>query len=335
VEALAIGGVLAITIWLLGSAEAGSTGLGGILPLLGLYTFSAYRMKPALHNIYTGFSQLRFGAAAIETIFNDLNLLGRAVGASAQRPSPQLAARSDIALEGVSFRYQASSKESLSGIDLHIPVGTSAGLVGSTGSGKTTLVDLILGLLRPTRGAVLIDGKPLEGDTVRAWQQSLGYVPQQIFLADTSVLENIALGVPPEDIDVAHAEACARAAQIHDFVESELADGYNTRLGERGIRLSGGQRQRIGIARALYRKPAVLVLDEATSALDAPTEAAVMSGIHALPGQRTLITIAHRLATVRQCDKIFMLKRGRVVGYGTYEELARENADFRRLAAVT
>lgn len=335
VEALAIGSVLAITVWMLRSAESGASGIGEILPLLGLYTFSAYRMKPALSAIYNGMSQLRFGAAAIDALHLDLALETRGDDDALVRPDSAWAFPARITLASVSFRYQTSDRDSLSDIDLQISAGSSVGFVGSTGSGKTTLVDVILGLLKPTSGTVLIDGHPLEDGNLRDWQLALGYVPQQIFLADASVLENIALGVPPEDIDVAHAKACARAAQIHDFVESELADGYNTRLGERGIRLSGGQRQRIGIARALYREPAVLVLDEATSALDAPTEAAVMSGIHALPGQRTLITIAHRLATVRQCDKIFMLRRGRVVCSGTYDKLARENADFRRLAAAT
>jgi ABC-type multidrug transport system fused ATPase/permease subunit len=207
------------------------------------------------------------------------------------------------------------------------------GIVGGTGAGKTTAVDVLLGLLRPQQGALVVDGVEVTDDKVRSWQKSVGYVPQQIFLTDDTVAANIAFGVPPKAIDMAAVERAARIAEMHDFVTRELPDGYATTLGERGVRLSGGQRQRIGIARALYHDPDVLVLDEATSALDNLTERAVMDAVHNLGGKKTIVMIAHRLSTVRDCDRIFLLEQGRVVAQGSYDALVESNAEFRRLVS--
>jgi len=189
-------------------------------------------------------------------------------------------------------------------------VGSSVGIIGTSSAGKTTLVDVLLGLLRPTEGAIVVDGQPITDDNLRAWQQALGYVPQDIFLTDSTVAENIALGVPPEQIDHEQVERCARMAQVHDFIVNDMPQGYNTEVGERGVRLSGGQRQRMGIARALYHDPAVLIFDEATSALDGETEAAVMEAVNALARQKTMLIIAHRLATVDGCTQVVRLDRG-------------------------
>ena len=207
------------------------------------------------------------------------------------------------------------------------------GFVGSSGAGKSTLVDLLLGLLEPEAGEIRIDDTPLTKTNVRQWQAALGYVPQHIFLADQSVAANIALGLPDEQIDHQAVERAARLANLHEFVVNDLPLGYATVIGERGVRLSGGQRQRIGIARALYRDPDVLFFDEATSALDNTTERAVMEAIHNLSGAKTIILVAHRLTTVRPCNTIYVLHKGRMVEQGSYDELSNAGTHFHRLAA--
>ena len=207
------------------------------------------------------------------------------------------------------------------------------GIVGGTGAGKTTVVDIILGLLTPDSGRMLVDDVPVTTAKLRAWQNAIGYVPQQIFLTDDTVAANIAFGIPPELRDIAAIERAARLAELHEFVTTELPQGYATVVGERGVRLSGGQRQRIGIARALYRDPEVLILDEATSALDNLTERAVMDAVTNLAHAKTIIMIAHRLSTVRGCDRIFLLEGGKVAANGTFDELVAENETFRRMAS--
>ena len=219
------------------------------------------------------------------------------------------------------YSYPLAEREALQGLSLSIPARTTVGIVGGTGAGKTTAVDLILGLLVMQQGTLAVDGQPITPSNVRAWQNNIGYVPQAIFLTDDTVAANIAFGQPAEEIDRAAIERAARTAELHDFVMSELPQGYDTVVGERGIRLSGGQRQRIGIARALYTDPDVLIMDEATSALDNLTERAVMDAVHNLGHAKTIILIAHRLTTVQACDTIFMLEHGRLVAQGSYDEL--------------
>jgi ABC-type multidrug transport system fused ATPase/permease subunit len=238
-------------------------------------------------------------------------------------------------LREVHYTYPAAERPALAGLDLTIAANTTVGLVGATGAGKTTAVDVLLGLLEPQRGGLEVDGLAVGPDNRRAWQRTLGYVPQQIFLTDDSVAANIALGVPPAEIDTAAVERAARIAELHDFVEGELPQGYATTIGERGVRLSGGQRQRIGIARALYHDPDVLILDEATSALDNRTERAVMDAVHNLGHAKTIVMIAHRLSTVRDCDAIFVLEQGRCVAKGTYDELIDGSRSFRELAQAS
>jgi len=206
------------------------------------------------------------------------------------------------------------------------------GFVGATGSGKTTTVDVILGLLEPQEGELNIDGEPITAANRRQWQRAIGYVPQHIYLSDDSVAANIAFGVNAKDIDQQAVERAAKIANLHEFVVGDLPQGYATTVGERGVRLSGGQRQRIGIARALYYNPQVLILDEATSALDSLTEQAVMEAVNNLGHDITIILIAHRLSTVRQCDQIYLLERGEVKAQGTFEELTASNLVFRKMA---
>lgn len=234
-------------------------------------------------------------------------------------PAP-MAFRESIGLDRVWFRCGSRDPWVLAGLNLPILKGARIGIVGATGSGKSTLLDLLMLLLEPTQGRILVDGQPISGDRRRAWQRSIAHVPQAIFLADATVAENIAFGVPREQIDLDRVQEAARKAQISDFIESR-AEGYDSFVGERGIRLSGGQRQRIAIARALYKQPAVLVLDEATSSLDDATEWAVMTMIESLDRDLTILIVAHRLTTLQRCDTIVEMDHGRVVAQGSYEQL--------------
>ena len=223
---------------------------------------------------------------------------------------------------------------SLKNINLTILANSTVGIVGTTGSGKSTLIDIILGLLNIQKGKIMIDDQLIKVNNIRDWQQIIGYVPQQIFLSDSTIVENIAFGVNKEDININEVKRAAKIAKSHNFIISELPNGYYTSIGERGVRLSGGQRQRIGIARALYHNPKVLILDEATSALDNFTEREVMEAIYELEGEVTIILIAHRLSTVKKCDKIFLLKKGELKGEGSFDELNKFNEYFREMTSL-
>lgn len=236
-------------------------------------------------------------------------------------------------LEDVRFAYPKAARAAINGASLEIPMGARVGFVGATGSGKTTTIDIILGLLEPTAGRLVVDCTTIGKENVRAWQVNLGYVPQHIYLADDTVAANMALGVPPKKIDQEAVEQAARLACIHDFIIEELPQGYLTKVGERGVRLSGGQRQRIGIARALYYAPKVLLFDEATSALDNSTEKMVMQSLQTLGRDRTIIFIAHQLTTVQSCDVIYLFAGGRIIARGSYDELTANSAEFQAMAA--
>ncbi|WP_026340346.1 ABC transporter ATP-binding protein [Thioalkalivibrio thiocyanoxidans] len=329
IEAIAFGGVLLLVLYLM----AGDGGLAQALPLLGLYALAGKQLIPAFQKIFQNLAALRFNFAAVDNILKDLGDRGGDALPSRGEARPALAPRQAIRVEGVTYRYPQHDRAALDQLSLEIPARTTIGLVGSSGAGKSTLVDVLLGLLEPDEGAVLVDGQPLTAANVRQWQAALGYVPQHIFLADQSVAANIALGVPEAEIDQAAVERAARLANLHDFVMNELPQGYETLIGERGTRLSGGQRQRIGIARALYRDPAVLFFDEATSALDNATERAVMDAIHNLSGEKTIILVAHRLSTVKPCDQIYVLESGRLVDQGSWEMLVDGSTHFQQLAA--
>lgn len=326
-EAIAFGGMLLAILYLM--AKSGS--FAGALPIIALYAFAGYRLMPALQQIYGAFTQLRFAGPALDALHQDLSSLQPA-DAQYGHLSP-LSLAQEITLNQVSYRYPNAPQPVLKGIDLTIPAHSAVGFVGATGSGKTTTVDVILGLLEPQEGLLKIDGQPITTANRRQWQRAIGYVPQQIYLADNSVAANIAFGVNDQDIDQHAVERAAKIANLHEFVINDLPQGYATTVGERGVRLSGGQRQRIGIARALYHTPQVLILDEATSALDNLTEQAVMEAVNNLDQDVTIILIAHRLSTVRRCDKIYLLERGEVKAQGTFEELTQANGRFRAMAA--
>jgi ABC-type multidrug transport system fused ATPase/permease subunit len=241
----------------------------------------------------------------------------------------------EIRLNRVSFSYPGGCVPVINEQTFVIRKNTTVGLVGPTGCGKTTTVDILLGLLEPQSGTFLVDDVEITNENIGSWRLLIGYVPQHIYLADDSVAKNIAFGVPEKFIDMEAVEKAARIANVHDFISEEMPAKYETVVGERGIRLSGGQVQRIGIARALYHNPAVLVLDEATSFLDGLTEASIMDAIHALSHEKTIIMIAHRLATVRECDEIFSMDHGMVVNKGTYEELVERSERFRKIAQLS
>jgi ATP-binding cassette, subfamily B, bacterial PglK len=331
-QALLFGGMMLALLYLMATYG----GFQEAIPIAALYAFAAYRLMPAIKNIYKDVSQLRFSEAALNALCTDFATLQTFPELS---PSPaETGAESRIRLQkhlqlvDVVYRYPDASRTALAGLTLRIPAFTTIGLVGATGSGKTTTVDLILGLLRPQSGRLVVDGEEIKDDQLRSWQRSVGYVPQQIFLADDSVAGNIAFGSRPKDIDIHAVERAASVANLHSFVVNDLPEGYQTHVGERGVRLSGGQRQRIGIARALYHDPDILILDEATSALDNLTEQAVMEAVHNLGSRKTIVLIAHRLSTVKNCDRIYLLEQGCVIGEGTYDELIKANERFRAMA---
>lgn len=334
-QIVAFGGMIVLILALIEpSMLAESATMGELLPLLGVFAFGGQRLIPELTKIYSGFTQLNYGTPIVESIHTDLQ--AEAVLASLPRPGVvPLGLERELELRGVTYAYPNAEGVGLDRVSLRIRAGERIGVVGGSGAGKTTLADVIMGLLRISNGQILVDGTALTDDAFQAWQRSVGYVQQGIFLSDASIIENIALGVPPDQIDRERALDAARIARLDDFVSEALPEGYETRVGERGMRLSGGQRQRIGIARALYYDADLIVFDEATSALDNVTEKQVMESIDALPGNKTVILIAHRLSTLKKCDRLIVMERGKVVGVGSWDEMLASNAQFQALAMAT
>jgi len=333
IEAVAFGGIILIAVYLIAIQDS----IQQVVPVLGLYAFAGYRLLPALQEAFHGLASARFNIAALNKLHRDLrgqmeSETGPSAPGTDDTGASPLVLNDTLQLREVSYTYPDAETPAIDRLSLTIPARTITGFVGKTGSGKTTAVDLILGLLRPQEGTIMIDGTPLRENTRRRWQKTLGYVPQHIYLSDDTVARNIAFGVAPDRIDMEAVRDAARRAHIFDFVEHELPRQWDTVVGERGVKLSGGQRQRIGIARALYHEPSVLVFDEATSALDQSTEAGVMEAIYDLEGDQTILLISHRLSTVQRADNIFMLEDGRKVGEGTYDELLQEHAKFRSMA---
>ncbi len=302
--------------------------LARVVPILGALALAANRLLPALQGCFGSIASLRGSQVSLQKLLERLSMVVDEVPVVSGIGE---ALKSELQLQGVWFRYGESTPWVLQNLCLTIKANTTVGFVGSTGSGKSTTADVILGLLQPQKGEVLADGEVLKGERLRGWQRTIAHVPQSIFLSDATVAENIAFGVPISEIDIERVKRAARLAQIADFIEKRPG-GYEEIVGERGIRLSGGQRQRIGIARALYKQASVIVLDEATSALDNATERDVMAAIEGLSHQVTVILIAHRLTTVQRCDCIFQLDQGQVVAAGSYEDLLAKSPSFRAMA---
>lgn len=300
-----------------------------ILPLLGMFAFAGFRLMPAVHGIVNAAGRMRFGTSVLEAVVEELS--APPPPRSSTRPL-NLPFHQELRLDNVRFAYADNGRIALDGVSFRVPRGTSLGIVGRTGSGKTTVLDILLGILEPTQGQVLVDGSPLDAATLPRWQQVVSYVPQQVVLLDDTIARNIAFGVPDDAIDMARVRAAARSANIQDYIETDLPDGYATTVGERGVRLSGGQRQRIGIARALYENREVIVFDEATSEVDSVTERAINEAIAAMAHKKTIIVVAHRLTAIRECDQVLVLEDGRVAARGNYDELLQSASSFQSLA---
>ena len=326
-EAIAFGGILLMILYQM--TQSGS--FINALPIISLYVFAGYRLMPAFQNVYTSFTQLTFVGPSLDKLHDDLKNLelfneNEAIGL--------IKLNNTITLNNIHYNYPNTSRTALKEISLSIAAKSTVGFVGATGSGKTTIIDIILGLLEAQKGSLEVDGEIITKQNSRSWQRSIGFVPQHIFLSDNTITENIAFGVEPKDINQEMVEKASKIANLHNFVMDELPKQYKTTIGERGVRLSGGQRQRIGIARALYGNPQILILDEATSALDNQTEKLVMGAINNLSKHITVIIVAHRLTTVKNCDTIFLLDKGQLKDKGTFEELIKNNDQFRNSAKI-
>lgn len=325
IEAIALGGLLGILLWFFVSGRP----MESIIPLVGLFTFAGYRMMPAFRGLLGAFSSFQFFDDLLRDIETDLSQAREVTSMEDVEPLP---VEESIELEDVSYTYPNAPEPTLTDIDLTVETSKMTALVGPTGAGKTTLADILLGLLRPTDGELRVDGNEVTDDDVCRYQKQVGYVPQSIFLSDDTVERNIALGLPDDDIDGDAVRRAAKTAQIHRFIVEELPEGYETVVGEDGVRLSGGQRQRIGIARALYTDPSVLILDEATSDVDGVTQAKITEAIRGLHGSKTLIVIAHRLSTLKDADRIYMIQDGQIRDFGTFDELQERDERFRAMA---
>ncbi|MDR2792924.1 MAG: ABC transporter ATP-binding protein/permease [Treponema sp.] len=325
-ETVAFSSIIGIIVIMIASGQA----LEVFLPSLTIYAFGAYRLLPNLQKIYRCFTGLRYNKTTVDKLYRTLVELPN--GKPISSAMPRLDFHNSIRFENITFSYPNAKKTVIKNQSLCIKANTSIALVGSTGCGKTTFIDIMLGLLEPQQGTIFIDDVEITDENRKSWQMNLGYVPQSIYLMDDTIRNNIAFGIAPDKIDDKAVINSARIANIHDFVLHELEQGYDTVIGERGIRLSGGQRQRIGIARAVYHNPSVLILDEATSALDGVTEAAIMDAIKRIGHKKTIIMIAHRITTVKNCDVIYMMDKGVIVDSGNYEELYQKNKIFRKMA---
>jgi ATP-binding cassette, subfamily B, bacterial PglK len=310
-ELLAVVGLVLLVFIMLAQGHE----ISSIVPIMGLFAVAAFRLMPSVNRIITDMQYLRYGLPAIDNLYDDFKLSIPEIVNSTNTNK----FKKEICLTDITYHYPDTSNSSLSSVAIKVSRGEFIGIIGSSGCGKSTLMDVILGLLTPCSGKVVVDEVDIK-QNIRGWQDQIGYVPQTIYLTDDTLRRNIAFGLPDEQIDDSAVECAILAAQLDYFV-SDLTDGVETMVGERGVRLSGGQRQRIGIARALYHDPEVLVLDEATSALDSATEENVMQAIMALHGKKTILIVAHRLSTIENCDRVYRLDKGKVVQEGKPSEI--------------
>ena len=324
-EIVAFGSLLIVTLFFLSE----SNDIQDMLPVLSLFAFAGYRLMPAMQQFYSYSTSLRYAKPAVDAMFDEL--LVNCKNEYLDNYKPAVNFNKSLTLTNICYSYD-ESRNTLENINLSIDKNSLVGFVGSTGSGKTTLVDIILRLIDPDSGGFLVDDIPLANTNKKSWQKMIGYVPQSIFLTDNTISKNIAFGCAKEEIDSRQLKKAATIANIHDFIESELMVGYDTIVGERGIRLSGGQRQRLGIARALYRNPELLIFDEATSALDNLTEKRVINSLQNIGKNMTTIMIAHRLSTVKLCDQIHVFDSGKIVSSGTYSYLIGNCPHFKAIS---
>lgn len=328
-ELIAFGAMIGLVLLLIKSHQGD---LGEVLPILAVYALAAFKLLPALQQIYGSITQIKGNTAAFESIKQDMAMSLESSTILVENNELQhLPFKEKISLKNITFSYPGKSKPAVRDLNMVIPVNSVIGIVGSSGSGKSTTIDLLLGLLAPHQGAMYIDDILITEANKRIWQQSLGFVPQSIYLSEGTIAENIAFGLPAQEINLVQVTKAIELANLNDLV-NQLPNGIHTKVGERGVQLSGGQRQRIGIARALYHEADILVFDEATSALDGITEKIIMDAIHDFSGKKTIIMIAHRLKTVRKCDIIYMMEQGKVIDQGTYQHLLETNPKFKEMA---
>ena len=293
----------------------------GVSVTAAVFAYSGYRMIPSTQTMFRSVTKMKFGAAAVEKVMNEFALVKESEVFDLEPVTERLPFKKNIRIDHISFKYPSIDRKVIDDIFISINKNEMIGIMGTTGSGKTTLIDIICGFLEPISGHIRVDDVIVDTSCVRAWQANIGYVPQSIYLSNSSIAQNIAFGEPESKIDMDRVIEVAKMAQIHDFIDTSLPEKYNSYIGERGICLSGGQRQRLGIARALYSNPEILIFDEATSALDNKTEAELMSAIENISGKLTIIMIAHRLTTLRNCNKIYHLENGIIIKEGVYSDL--------------
>ena len=331
IETLLVTGILTVTLLMVFEGRS----FNEIIPILTLFGVAAVKLMPVFNTFIQQITSIRYSADSVNAIFEDLDLLENKHKKHSEQilaKSRRLELKNEILLRNVSYKYPGTDEYAVRNIHLSIPKGSVVAFVGASGAGKTTLVDLILGLLEPEAGAIEVDGCDIT-ENLRGWMKNIGYIQQSNYLFDERIFRNIAFGIPDNEVDHDKLNDAIKAAQLEEMIE-KLPIGLRTRVGERGVRLSGGQRQRITIARALYNNPQVLVMDEATSALDNLTEKFVIEAIEKLKGDRTIIMIAHRLTTVQNCDVIYLMKDAEIIDQGTYQELIENSQDFRKMSLI-
>ena len=321
--------MITLTLYLLASHNGN---LGIILPIISVYVLATFRLLPAFQQIYVSLAAIKGNMASFDSVKQDLIDSSKNHNESSYRTLHiKLRPKKHILLENISFTYPKKENPILNKINMMIPSDSVVGIVGESGSGKSTLINILLGLIEPQEGQLKIDDTIVNAENKRFWQDTIGFVAQNIFLSEGSIAENVAFGIPKQKIDLDRVHRALELAHLSELL-SGLDDGIDTKVGERGVQLSGGQRQRIGIARALYNQAEVLVFDEATSSLDGITEKMIIEAIHEFSGQKTIIMIAHRLKTVKKCDLIFFMDKGKVIDKGTFQELIDRNEHFKKLA---
>jgi ATP-binding cassette subfamily C protein len=330
IELIALGSIIGIVVYML----IVDIDLLDAIPMLSLFAIASYKLLPALNGAFVAAAQVSHHLPVIDELYQDLKQHAGMEGLDDGGNVKPLEFRHEIILHQACFEYETSEGPVLKDINLTIRKGARIGIVGSTGSGKSTLIDILVGLLYPQQGSLHVDKTLITPDNVRAWRRLIAYVPQDVFLFDESIRRNIAFGIPEAEIDDERLEAAARLAHIHDFIENDLPQKYQTVVGERGVRLSGGERQRIGLARAFYRRPQLLLLDEATSALDAITQERVVSSLQASGQDLTVVVVAHRFSSIKFCEAIYFVDGGSIADVGTWQQLMNRNEKFRRMAEL-
>jgi ATP-binding cassette, subfamily B, bacterial PglK len=327
-ELVTFGSMIALVLYLIVNYNGD---LGVILPILSVYALAGFKLLPSFQLIYTSLARIKGNSPGFTSIQKDLTNSLNTEESSSKPQKNFLHLKKQISFEDVTFTYPGNEESAVHDLNITIPVNSVIGIVGPSGSGKSTLIDILLGLINPEKGSLCIDNEAINNGNRRSWQNTIGFVAQNIFLSEGTIAENVAFGVPKNEIDLDKVYQALELAHLSDLIKG-YKDGIDTKVGERGVQLSGGQCQRIGIARSLYHNAEILIFDEATSSLDGITERMIMEAIHNFSGKKTIIMIAHRLKTVQKCDKIFFLDKGNVIDEGTYSQLIETNEHFRNMA---